>query len=130
LRDATGRVLLACRRDDGTWGIPGGHVELGESIADAARREFREETGLAVELLCVLGIYSDPATQVHTYPDGNKVQFVGVVFEGRAGAAVGEPDDEVTQLGWFGPHELPPLFGPDVPVIADTFSDAERPFVR
>jgi 8-oxo-dGTP pyrophosphatase MutT (NUDIX family) len=128
--DERGRLLLVARSDDHTWGIPGGHMEVGEPIADAARREFVEETGYTVELVGVLGIYSDPVTQTHTYPDGNTMQFVGVVFEGRVGARVGQPDDEVTDVGWFGPGDLPPLFGPDAPVIADAFSDAPRPFVR
>jgi hypothetical protein len=45
-------------------------------------------------------------------------------------AQVGEPDDEVTDVGWFGRDELPLLFGPDAPVITDAFSHAPRPFVR
>ena len=70
--DGEGRVLLLRRADDGTWGLPGGGVEPGETWSDAARRECREETGWSVRITGVLGLYSDPATQLHTYPDGRR----------------------------------------------------------
>src|SRR3954452_4487904 len=56
--DASGAVLLQRRAEDGTWGIPGGCLELGESLEDAARRELREETGLVAEKLRMLDVYS------------------------------------------------------------------------
>ena len=60
-------ILLMRRSDNGFWGLPGGFVEVGESVADAARREVAEETGWTVELGRLIGVYSDPATQVVDY---------------------------------------------------------------
>jgi ADP-ribose pyrophosphatase YjhB (NUDIX family) len=60
-------ILLMRRSDNGHWGLPGGFVEVGESIADATRREVAEETGWSVELGRLIGVYSDPATNVVDY---------------------------------------------------------------
>ena len=57
------RVLLQRRDDTGHWGLPGGAVEPGESVRQALIREVREETGLEVEPLRLIGVYSDtPST--------------------------------------------------------------------
>ena len=118
--DADGRVLLVQRADDGSWGLPGGGVEPGESWAAAAVRECLEETGWRVELRGVFGVYSNPQTQVHTYPDGRQVHFIGVVLHAEAVDQVGSPDEEVLDVAFFPPEELPGnLFGPDRPVLHD-----------
>ena len=51
------RILLVRRADDGTWCLPGGRVEFGESIVGCATREFLEETGYSVEVAGLLGVY-------------------------------------------------------------------------
>lgn len=118
--DTQGAVLLVKRVDDQSWGLPGGGVEAGETWAEAAQRECLEETGWEVQLNHVLGIYSDPSTQTHRYPSGMTVQLFGVVFAGKVGPRVGEPDREVSDVGFFSLNDLPkPLFAPDVPVLAD-----------
>jgi 8-oxo-dGTP diphosphatase len=55
-----GRVLLAHRRDIDWWNLPGGGMELGETVEDAIRREVREETGLEVAVEYLVGVYSKP----------------------------------------------------------------------
>ena len=63
-REAGARQLLLMQRsDNGCWGLPGGYVEPGESVADATQREVQEETGYRVELGRLIGVYSDPARQ-------------------------------------------------------------------
>jgi 8-oxo-dGTP pyrophosphatase MutT (NUDIX family) len=60
VRDITGRLLLVRRCDTGDWELPGGHVDPGESAADAAVRETAEESGITVAVTGLAGIYTDP----------------------------------------------------------------------
>ncbi|MEU8002204.1 NUDIX domain-containing protein [Catellatospora sp. NPDC049111] len=131
VQDDTGRVLLMCRAGEDTWGLPGGGVESGETWEQAALRECREETGWDVTLHGLLGLYSDPATQIHRYPSGKRAHFVGAVFLGSPVRLAGTPDGEGTRLGWFALDELPgPLFAPDVPVLRDAARSQGRPFIQ
>jgi 8-oxo-dGTP pyrophosphatase MutT (NUDIX family) len=109
--DDLGRWLLQRRVDDGLWGLIGGALELGESFEGAARRELLEESGLAVESLHQLDVYSGPEFQL-TYPNGDRAYVVGVTFlAGRvAGTAVAD-GEEGFELGWFSPEHLPVLSG-------------------
>ncbi|HSH01990.1 MAG TPA: NUDIX domain-containing protein, partial [Anaerolineae bacterium] len=61
-----GKVLLTQREDFEVWCMPGGHVDGGESVAEAARREVLEETGLEVRLVSLVGVYSIPETSSWT----------------------------------------------------------------
>lgn len=58
-----GRVLLAHRRDIDWWNLPGGGMEVGETVEEAIRREVREETGLEVQFERLVGVYSKPQKQ-------------------------------------------------------------------
>lgn len=118
--DDQDRVLLMRRRTEDTWSLPGGGLEPGETWAAAAVRECLEETGWHVEVSGLLGVYSDPATQVHTYPSGRAYQLVGVVFRARALERTSPLDREACETGWFALGDLPaPIFPPDVPVLRD-----------
>lgn len=67
VRDCQGRVLLARRGDTGNWELPGGKIEPGESTTAAAMREVCEETGIAITVTALAGVFSDPA-HVVVYP--------------------------------------------------------------
>jgi 8-oxo-dGTP diphosphatase len=61
--DPAGCVLLVRRKHEpfaGSHALPGGFVEMGETVEGACRREVREETGIEVDDLCLVGVYSDP----------------------------------------------------------------------
>ncbi|HEY3512536.1 MULTISPECIES: NUDIX domain-containing protein [Kribbella] len=93
------RLLLTRRTDNGEWCMPGGAIEPGERPAEAAERETYEETGLKVRVTGLVGVYSNPDVVV-VYPDGDRVQIVGMVFRaeavgGRAGASA-----EVSESRW------------------------------
>ena len=97
-RDADGRVWLLRRAFEpsaGLWTFPGGFVDLGESVEDAARRETREELAIDVELRGLVGVYSRAEDRV-----------VLVVFDALA---LGEPrtTEEATEVAAFSPAELP-----------------------
>jgi 8-oxo-dGTP pyrophosphatase MutT (NUDIX family) len=61
--DRRGRLLLQQRSDGGQWGLPGGSVEIGESVREAVAREVLEETGLTVAARRLVGVYSSPSLQ-------------------------------------------------------------------
>src|SRR5262245_3038067 len=67
--DEAGELVLQRRADNGLWALPGGVVEVGESVAQAVVREVKEETGLDVEPVGLVGVYSDPR-HVIAYADG------------------------------------------------------------
>jgi ADP-ribose pyrophosphatase YjhB (NUDIX family) len=118
-------LLLMRRRDNGRWGLPGGYVEPGESVAEAAAREVREETGVEIELGRLVGVYSDPSRMVIAYPNGDRVHAVNLCFDARALRA-GEPTTpwETLETGWFPLAALPEPF---VPVHAVRVADARDP---
>lgn len=78
--DKARRVLLVQHSDVEAWVAPGGSIEPGEAPADAVVREMREETGLLVEPLRILGVYGGPEFRV-TYRNGDQVEYVMTVFE-------------------------------------------------
>ena len=76
-------------------------MQPGETWERAAQRECVEETGWTVRVTGLLGIYSDPETQVHSYPSGQQVHFVGVVFTADVLSAAPSRDDEATEVRFF-----------------------------
>jgi len=121
---APSRVVLVLRRNPPAgWAIPGGFVEVGESVELAAVREAFEETGLEVELSELFNVYSDPQRdpRFHT---------LSVVF---IGSAAGQPSagDDAARADVFGEGELPPTLAFDHrQILADYFHyrrDGVRP---
>jgi len=108
--DRKRRVLLQQRSDGGQWGLPGGSVEIGESVTQAVAREVREETGLAVRAGRLIGVYSDPALQVVRYPNGNVWHYVNLCFECAVRGGELTTCDETLALDWFSPARLPQPF--------------------
>ncbi len=77
------RILLVRRADDGTWGLPGGGVELGETWSQAAVRECQEENCWLVRIVRLFGVFSDPNTQA-PHLSGRKVSAIHeCCFSGR-----------------------------------------------
>ncbi len=110
------------RADNGHWGLPGGYVERGESVSEAAVREVFEETGVEIEVGRLIGVYSDPERQVIAYPGGDRVQAVNLCFEGRP-VGQGEPTtpEETLATGYFASGALPE---PLVPIHEIRIQDA------
>ena len=98
-----GQVLLVQRAIEpfkGRWDIPGGFLLEWEHPAEAARREVREETGLEVEVLTLLGMFID------TYGDAG-YSTLNIYFRARVVGGRPAPADDAHALGWFEPDALP-----------------------
>ncbi len=125
------RLLLQQRSDGGQWGLPGGSVEVGESVTEAMVREVLEETGLDVRVRRLVGVYSTPALQVVRYPSGHVWHYVTICFECAIRGGTLTTGDETLALGFFSPRRLPPTLLPNHRVrIRDAMTRRPRPFIR
>jgi ADP-ribose pyrophosphatase YjhB (NUDIX family) len=119
-----GDVLLQKQTLFGSWSLPHGCVDVGESVLDALKREVKEETGLSVVEAVPFGLYTDPQYSV-TYPNGDEVQTFTVAFVVTRWTGEPVPDgDEATELGFFPLTRLPE---PIYPIHVDTLIDYQRP---
>ncbi len=100
VRDERGRLLLIHKIDNDFWALPGGAMELGESVADAAVREVAEETGVTVQITGLVGLYTDPG-HVMAYDDGEVRQEFSVCFHARAlGGGPRQDNTETKAARW------------------------------
>jgi 8-oxo-dGTP pyrophosphatase MutT (NUDIX family) len=108
VQDDAGRVLMIQRSDNELWAIPGGALDVGESIMDAAIRETREETGLTIKAVGLVGIYSDPG-HVIAYDDGEVRQEFSVCFRGRPVDGKLTTSTESKRVEWVEPERMAEL---------------------
>ncbi|GGU99748.1 NUDIX hydrolase [Streptomyces spectabilis] len=106
--DGGGRLLLQRRRDSGLWALPGGGMEMGDSLPGAAVREVKEETGLDVEITGLVGTYTDPK-HVIAYSDGEVRRQFNVCFTARVTGGDLAISDESTELRFVAREELEDL---------------------
>lgn len=102
------RIVLIRRRDNDLWALPGGGMDLGESIVDCAVREVKEETGLDVEVTGLIGVYTNPR-HVMAYTDGEVRQQFSLCFTTRLVGGDLLIDSESTDIAWTAPTDIPGL---------------------
>lgn len=102
--DAEGRILLMQRADNRLWAMPGGMVEVGETAAQAAEREFWEETGVRVRAERLIGIFDNRAY-------GGRAPFQTYLVGFMCSHVSGTPHQtsEALDVGYFPEDDLPPL---------------------
>lgn len=118
--DNAGRILLIQRSDNGQWAMPAGAMELGESIADCAVREVREETGLRALRVCAFALYTGPdRTSTNMY--GHTYQVFTTAFKVEEwDGQLARVTDETTDAGFFARDRFPtPLSTSVLETLAD-----------
>ncbi len=98
--NAAGEILLIRRTDNGNWALPGGGVDIGESLPQAAIRETREETGVDCEITGLSGIYTDPGHVILYTSNGEVRQEFSVVLPARATGGQPTPSSETSEVRW------------------------------
>ncbi|GEN52728.1 NUDIX hydrolase [Halobacillus faecis] len=123
-------LLLQLRADSKSWGLPGGFMELDESVQDTARREVYEETGLELKEMDFFGIYSGPHKH-KVFPNGDQAAIVEICFSCRSyeGELVKENDESLSHH-FFDLDDLPKyIFRDHQQVIHDVTKKRMPPVV-
>ncbi len=105
VRNSAGDLLLLRRSDSGRWTIPTGGLKKNETLTRCAIRECREETGVDIEILSLVGVFSDPR-HVSAYPDGEVRQPVNACFAGQVIGGDLAASDEASEVAWVPPASL------------------------
>jgi len=113
-----GKLILIRRKNppfQGHFALPGGFVEVGETVETAAVREAKEETGLDVEIIKLLGVYSEPSRD----PRGHTVSVIFLAV-GRGNLKAGS---DASETGLFGMNDIPELAFDHKKIIENARSD-------
>jgi len=125
------QILLQHRTDADVWCIPGGVLELGEQVEDAARRETEEETGLTLGNLDFFGVYSGHEGFAQ-YANGDKVFSIQLIF--KTSIATGDLiqiNSESRAHAYFDRHDLPPnLNSHQKRFIMDWVHQVQTPIIK
>jgi 8-oxo-dGTP pyrophosphatase MutT (NUDIX family) len=103
--DEAGAILLQRRRDTGQWALPGGAQDIGETAAQCAIRECREETGIVAEVTGFLGVYTNPQ-HIVAYSDGEIRQQYETAYIGRPASGQPTISDEADAVLFVSPADL------------------------
>lgn len=98
------KLLLIKRHDDGLWAVPGGRVDKGETLKEAALRELKEETGIDGTIVRLLGIFDS-----RRWKSKLKSQLFHVIFEVTAENCIPHTTQEALDCEYYGPSDLPEL---------------------
>ena len=119
------KILLQQRSDNKCWGYHGGHVELGEIVEEAARRELLEETGLTALSLELFGVFSGPELH-YVYPDGNEIHIIDVVYLcNNFSGTLKHQESEVLELKWFAIAKIPENLSPPIKPALQKFIEMQ-----
>src|ERR1700722_1166927 len=95
-----GEILMIRRSDNDNWAVPGGAIDLGESVVQAAVRETLEESGIECAITGVVGIYSDPRHVILYTSNGEARQEFSIVLTAQPLAGQPTPSSESSEVRW------------------------------
>jgi ADP-ribose pyrophosphatase YjhB (NUDIX family) len=101
-----GEILMIRRTDNDNWAVPGGAIDLGESVAQAAVRETREESGIECEITGIVGIYSDPKHVLLYTSNGEVRQEFSIVLTAQPLSGQPTPSSESSEVRWVPVSEV------------------------
>jgi ADP-ribose pyrophosphatase YjhB (NUDIX family) len=124
------RILLQRRSDSGNWALPGGAMDIGETFAQSAVREVKEETGFDVRIDRIIGIYSDPG-HVFAYDDGEVRQEFSICLACTIVGGTLMVSSESTAVEFFAVADLPGLqMHESIHIRIRDYLDGEPPVLR
>ena len=103
VRNEEGELLVIRRSDNENWALPGGAMDCGESMVEAAVRETKEETGIDCEVTGLVGIYTNPRHVILYTSDGEVRQECSFVFTARATGGQPRTSSESSEVRWIAP---------------------------
>ena len=116
IHDDQSRLLLQ-EKHDGSWSLPAGAIELGESPEQAVAREVMEETGMLCGSMSILGVFGGEKFR-HVYPNMDQVEYVITLFKCEAKIhSVIQDTNETKSIRYFSQGELPKLALPYDPIF-------------
>lgn len=116
------RLLLQRRSDNGRWSCPGGMIEPGESVEEAAKREVMEEVALTLVSTRLVTVASGQ-DMYYRYPNGDEVYNVTLVLSGRVDSYAATAKSETLSIDWIAVDRLPwELLSPPTAVIFEKFA--------
>lgn len=122
IHDHAGKLLLQEKSSGEAWSLPAGGIEIGESQREAIFREVMEETGYALRIHGILGVFGGRLFR-YTYPSGDHVEYVVTLFQCKIIGGSGIPSDSETRsTQYFGRSEMPEL------ALPYPIDDLFRPF--
>ena len=120
LLDSKNRLLMMKRSDTGRWGIPGGAMELGEVVENAARREAYEEANLEIGEMSLFGVFSGPELY-YKYPSGDEVYNVSIVYLSHDWRGEIKLNHEHAEWKWFAACDIPENISPPIKPVVEQF---------
>jgi ADP-ribose pyrophosphatase YjhB (NUDIX family) len=112
IRNENGEILFGRKHNEDNWSLIAGAIELGETPAEAVRREVFEETGLQVNPMGIIGVFGG-MNHRFTYRNGHKVEYLTIVFECLIIDGVLNPDnEEMKELRYFKDDDIPSIPNP------------------
>lgn len=126
LANEDNEILLQKHSDFNEWGLPGGAIEFGETAEEACVREFKEEIGIDVKVISLMGVSTD---NIQHYPTGDVAQTVVIEFlVKKISSKNSNTDTETIKFDYFGKENIPKIFNKQHKFVIDKFFKNEIPF--